>query len=72
MSAFQAIEENLQNAGLASKIKVVVGPAHASILALHPETPFDFVFIDADKQNNKNYLIEAKRLVQKGGIIQYI
>ncbi|KAJ7349647.1 O-methyltransferase family 3 protein [Mycena albidolilacea] len=65
----QAIEENLKNAGLASKVKVVVGPAHASMLALHPETPFDFVFIDADKQNNKNYFVEAKWLVKKGGTI---
>ncbi|KAJ7784938.1 O-methyltransferase [Mycena maculata] len=65
----ETIEENFQNAGLASKVRVIVGPAHASMQAMHPENPFDLVFIDADKPNNTNYFIEAKRLVRKGGII---
>jgi len=65
----QVIEENVKNAGVSSKVKVIVGPAHPSMQAMHPETPFDFVFIDADKEYNTNYFIEAKRLVRKGGII---
>ncbi|KAK7007569.1 O-methyltransferase [Favolaschia claudopus] len=65
----QAIEENVAHADLSSKIKVIVGPAHQSMQSLHPAQPFDLVFIDADKQNNTNYFIEAKRLVRKGGVI---
>ncbi|KAJ7921370.1 O-methyltransferase [Mycena leptocephala] len=65
----QVLEENVKNAGLSSKVKVIVGPAHASMQEMHPETPFDLVFIDADKQNNTNYFIEAKRLVRSRGII---
>ena len=30
---------------------------------------FDFVFIDADKQGNLTYLLEAKRLARKGAVI---
>ncbi|KAJ7300909.1 hypothetical protein DFH08DRAFT_979212 [Mycena albidolilacea] len=33
-----------------------------------PNTPFDLIFIDADKPGNLNYT-EAKRLVRKGGVI---
>ncbi|KAJ7437211.1 O-methyltransferase [Mycena galericulata] len=65
----QAIEENVSNAGLSGKVKVIVGPAHASMQAMHEPGQFDLVFIDADKPNNTNYFIEAKRLVRKGGII---
>ncbi|KAF7359915.1 hypothetical protein MVEN_00717400 [Mycena venus] len=65
----QTIEENVKNAGLSSKVKVIAGPALSSMQGMQPETPFDFVFIDADKENNTNYFIEAKRLVRKGGVI---
>lgn len=61
--------ENIANAGFASKVKVVVGPALDSLKAFHPDQPYDLVFIDADKINNLEYFIEAKRLVKKGGII---
>ncbi|KAF7351917.1 hypothetical protein MVEN_01153500 [Mycena venus] len=68
----KAIEENVENAGLSSKVKVIAGPALSSMQTMQPETPFDFIFIDADKANNTNYFIEAKRLMvdnvgQSGG-----
>lgn len=37
--------------------------------ALPTEDKFDLVFIDADKKNNSNYVIEAKRLTRPGGVI---
>ncbi|KAJ6603257.1 O-methyltransferase-domain-containing protein [Mycena vulgaris] len=68
----QTIEENVKNAGLASKVKVILGPAHESLQRMQPSPespPFDLVFIDADKESNTTYFIEAKRLLRKGGVI---
>ncbi|KAE9392860.1 O-methyltransferase family 3 protein [Gymnopus androsaceus JB14] len=61
--------ENLANAGLEKKCKVILGPAYDSMVRLHPEVPFDLIFIDADKKSNVKYFTEAKRLVKKGGVI---
>ncbi|KAG6906593.1 hypothetical protein DXG01_012996 [Tephrocybe rancida] len=65
----QVARENLANAGLSSKAEVIVGKAVDSLAKLHPEVPFDFIFIDADKPSNVEYFTEAKRLVRKGGVI---
>ncbi|THH19778.1 hypothetical protein EW146_g1450 [Bondarzewia mesenterica] len=65
----QVAQENIAHAGLASKVKILLGPAADSLKALQPEQPFDFVFIDADKPGNLTYYLEAKRLVKKGGVI---
>ncbi|KAE9402665.1 S-adenosyl-L-methionine-dependent methyltransferase [Gymnopus androsaceus JB14] len=62
-------EENLSNAGLSSKCKVIVGPGHDSMVSLPSDKKFDLIFIDADKPSNLKYFTEAKRLVRKGGII---
>jgi predicted O-methyltransferase YrrM len=49
---------NLSYAGLAEQVDVVVGPALESLEKLKAVGfgPADLVFIDADKQNNTNYL----------------
>ncbi|KAI0082708.1 O-methyltransferase family 3 protein [Panus rudis PR-1116 ss-1] len=61
---------NLEHAGVSSKVDIIVGPAADSIVKLKPEpAPFDLAFIDADKENNLTYFLEAKRLVKKGGVI---
>lgn len=67
----QLIEENVANAGLSSKVKVIVGDALESMQSLDPDPvePFDVVFIDADKKNNVNYFVQAKRLLRRGGVI---
>ncbi|KDR77065.1 hypothetical protein GALMADRAFT_225200 [Galerina marginata CBS 339.88] len=62
-------EENFKLAGYSDQITVIVGPAAQSLAQLHPEQPFDLVFIDADKPSNLIYLTEAKRLVRPGGVI---
>ena len=67
--AGQVARENIANAGLSSKVQVVVGPAISTLKKLQPEQPFDFVFIDADKPPNVEYFNQAKRLVRKGGVI---
>ena len=50
-------------------MEVKVGPALDSIKTLKPDVPFDLVFIDADKQNNLTYFLEAKRLTRPGAVI---
>ncbi|WP_194952924.1 O-methyltransferase [Sphingopyxis solisilvae] len=60
---------NLERAGVAAKVDVRVGPAIDSLAAMIDEAPFDFLFIDADKQNNANYVREAIRLGRPGTTI---
>lgn len=61
--------ENLERAGLADKIDIKVGPAKDSLEAMKAGDPFDFVFIDADKQGNVHYVDEAIRLGRVGTTI---
>jgi predicted O-methyltransferase YrrM len=58
---------NLAAAGVGDRNEVLVGPAIETLQTL--EGPFDFVFIDADKQNNAAYLREALRLSRPGTTI---
>lgn len=60
---------NLQQAGVSDKVDIRVGPASDSLAAITGEAPFDFVFIDADKQNNAHYVAEAIRLGRPGTTI---
>lgn len=60
---------NLECAGVGGLVDVRVGPASASLAGMTGETPFDFVFIDADKQNNAHYVNEAIRLGRPGTTI---
>jgi predicted O-methyltransferase YrrM len=50
-------------------VKVVIGPATESLLHMKSDGSFDLAFIDADKQSNVEYFIQAKRLVRNGGVI---
>lgn len=61
--------ENLESAGLAGRVDIRVGPAVQSLAAMIGEAPFDFVFIDADKQSNVRYVDEAIRLGRPGTTI---
>ncbi|WP_321936622.1 O-methyltransferase [Paraburkholderia sp. J8-2] len=62
---------NIARAGLDAKVKVVTGLALESLDALiaQGEPPFDFVFIDADKSNNPNYLERVLKLSRPGTVI---
>ncbi|PAL25387.1 O-methyltransferase [Sphingopyxis sp. GW247-27LB] len=61
--------ENLERAGVSDKVDIRVGPAKDSLAAMTGEAPFDFVFIDADKQGNAHYVAEAIRLGRSGTVI---
>lgn len=61
--------ENLAGAGVSDRVDVRVGPAADSLAAMSADAPFDFVFIDADKQGNAHYVSEAIRLGRAGTTI---
>ena len=53
-----------------NKIKIIIGPALESINNLeNKEQKFDLVFIDADKENYKNYYNQSLDLIEKNGLI---
>ena len=60
---------NLERAGVSDKVDIRVGLAADSLAAMADESPFDFVFIDADKQSNSHYVVEAIRLGRPGTTI---
>ena len=62
---------NLAGAGLNDKVEVRVGAALETLPKLEAEglAPFDFIFIDADKENNAEYLAWALRLARPGTTI---
>ncbi len=63
--------ENLAYAGLAAKVDVLVGPATESLQRLidGPTEPFDFIFIDADKEGYPSYLTLSLQLSRPGTVI---
>ena len=53
-----------------NKIKTIIGPALESISNLKKKKQkFDLVFIDADKENYKNYYNQSLDLIKKNGLI---
>ncbi|TDT81530.1 putative O-methyltransferase YrrM [Arthrobacter sp. AG258] len=62
---------NIDGAGLGEKVEIRLGPALDTLAALEEEDrePFDFIFIDADKQNNSHYLEWAVRLGRPGATV---
>jgi caffeoyl-CoA O-methyltransferase len=56
-------------AGLAERIDLRLGPALDTLAKLPESEPFDFAFIDADKGNYPRYYEECMRLLRPGGLI---
>ncbi|OBG78619.1 MULTISPECIES: O-methyltransferase [unclassified Mycobacterium] len=63
----QVARGNLERAGVADRVQVLVGAALDTLPTL--EGPFDLIFIDADKENYPSYLEWAVRLARPGSII---
>ncbi|MFF4654638.1 O-methyltransferase [Streptomyces sp. NPDC001381] len=62
---------NLERAGVAGRVDVVVGPAAESAWRMVEDgvEPYDFVFIDADKPSNPEYLKASLALTRPGSVI---
>jgi predicted O-methyltransferase YrrM len=60
---------NIERAGLAGRVEVIEGAALDTLAAIVDRGPFDFVFIDADKQNNPRYVERALELTRPGSLI---
>jgi len=53
-----------------NKINTIIKPALESLKDLKDtKQKFDFIFIDADKENNKNYFNQSLDLIDKDGLI---
>ena len=60
---------NLDRAGVGEKVDIRIGRGDEVLPTLQDEPPFDFVFIDADKQSTADYFTAAMQLIRPGGII---
>jgi caffeoyl-CoA O-methyltransferase len=56
-------------AGVADRIDLRLGPALETLRELPADDPFDFAFIDADKAEYPDYYEECLRLLRPGGVI---
>ncbi len=63
--------DNLAAAGLDALVTVEVAPALETLdrLIAQGAAPFDMIFIDADKENNPNYLRRGLRLSRSGTLV---
>ena len=62
---------NIENAGLGSRVDILVGEVITALEGLleQDRTPFDLVFVDADKQNYAAYLGYAIKLSRPGTLL---
>lgn len=63
----QEAKENLGKAGLADRVTFLLGDAHKVVRDL--EGPFDFIFLDADKEGMKDYFDALFPKLQPGGVL---
>jgi predicted O-methyltransferase YrrM len=64
-------QENLERAGVADQVEIRLGAALDSLKQLADEGagPFDFIFIDADKENTRPYFEWSLKLSRAGTVI---
>jgi caffeoyl-CoA O-methyltransferase len=60
-----------QQAGVAGKIELRIGPALDTLRALPAGTQFDLGFVDADKPNYRNYYEEILKRLRPNGLILF-
>ncbi|MEV7758772.1 O-methyltransferase [Microbacterium sp. NPDC089180] len=60
---------NLERAGVAGRVDILLGRGTDVLPTLDGGDPFDLVFIDADKESNTKYLDWAARLGRPGTVV---
>ncbi len=60
---------NLEDAGIADRVEIIVGPALGSLRAMPAEPTFDYVFLDADKTGYPDYYEELVPRLVPGGLL---
>jgi caffeoyl-CoA O-methyltransferase len=65
----EVARESFQRAGVAARARIHVGAAAAVLPALVARGPFDFVFVDADKEGYPAYLAWAADNLRPGGVV---
>ena len=60
---------NLEDAGVADRVEIVVGPALESLCAMPEEPTFDYAFLDADKESYPDYYEEIVPRLVPGGLL---
>lgn len=60
---------NLEDAGVADRVEIVVGPALESLRGMPAEPTFDYVFLDADKPGYPDYYEEIVPRLIPGGLL---
>jgi predicted O-methyltransferase YrrM len=63
----EVARKNIARAKPAARVEVKVGPALEALPGL--KGPFDFAFIDANKEDNADYFTHALRLSRRGALI---
>ena len=62
-------EEHFNLAGVSDRVEIRVGDAHELLQSLQAEGPFDFIFVDAEKEGYPDYLDWALVNLNSGGVI---
>jgi predicted O-methyltransferase YrrM len=67
----EVARKNLQQAGFDSKVEIMLGAAVENLpkLLVDSRAPFDFIFIDADKESYSEYLEWSLKLSKPGTLI---
>ncbi len=65
----EVARESFRKAGVLDLVEIHVGPALERLPDIEGESPFDLVFIDADKERYPAYLAWAARHLRVGGIV---
>jgi caffeoyl-CoA O-methyltransferase len=60
---------NVEDAGVADRVEIVVGPALDSLRAMPAEPTFDYAFLDADKTGYPDYYEEIVPRLVPGGLL---
>lgn len=65
----EVARRNLEHAGIADRVEVIVGAGMDILPTLEAHGPFDAMFIDADKENYGHYGEWAARHLRTGGLV---